>query len=81
MEGRSAKHQASTLTESFWRAIWKIVKACGLDAPDFPEDAAAAAADALKRVTGLAELADTRAVLDQQALEEWEQRPSARRQR
>jgi len=71
MEGRSASHQDGKLTEGFWRAILKIIKACGLDGPVFPEDAAAAAIDDRKQLTGFAELADTRAVLDQQAQQEW----------
>ena len=32
-----------TPTEGFWRALWKIHSACGLDVPRFPKDAAAAA--------------------------------------
>jgi hypothetical protein len=50
---------------------------CGLDAPRFPEDAAAAAIESLKHLTGLAELADTRAILDHQAREQWERQQPA----
>ena len=60
-----------TPTEGFWRALWKIHSACGLDVPRFPEDAAAAALDNLKHLTALAEWADTRAILDEQALVRW----------
>jgi hypothetical protein len=78
MEGRAAEYQDSKLTEGFWRAIWKIVGACGLDTPVFPEDAAAAAIDNLKHLTGLTALTDTRPILDRQVIEVWEARRAAR---
>jgi hypothetical protein len=71
IQDRPAKYPGDQPTESFWRAVWRIVRACGLDAPVFPEDAAAAAINNLKHLDGLAALADQRAVLDQQAREEW----------
>ena len=43
IEGVAASYPGDQPTESFWRALWKIHAACGLDAPRFPEDAAAAA--------------------------------------
>ena len=42
-ESSTATHPGDQPPESFWRALWKIHSACGLDAPRFPEDAAAAA--------------------------------------
>jgi hypothetical protein len=73
-ESCAASQFGGQLTEGFWRAVWKIVGGCGLDTPVFPEDAAAAAINNLKHLQGLAELADTRAVLDQQVREEWAKR-------
>jgi hypothetical protein len=78
IESRAPGYRDGKLPESFWRAVWKIAGACGLDAPIFPEDAAAVAIRNLKHLTGLSELADTRAVLDKQAKEAWDER---RRQR
>ena len=60
--------------ETFWRALWKIHSACGLDVPRFPEDAAVAAIENLKHLTGLAKLADTRAIIDRKTTEEWKRR-------
>jgi hypothetical protein len=74
LEGRAASPLGAQPSESFWRAVWKIASACGLDAPVFPEDAATAAINSLKHLTGLAELADTRAVLDRQVQDEWARR-------
>jgi hypothetical protein len=71
METRSPQYADRPL-ESFWRALWKIHRACGLDTPRFPEDAAAAAVENFRNLTGLAALADTRAVLERQVREEWE---------
>jgi hypothetical protein len=73
-EGAAASYLSGPPSESFWRAVWKIAGACGLDTPVFPEDAAASAIDRLNHLTGLAELADTRAVLDRQTKEEWKRR-------
>jgi hypothetical protein len=74
MQGAPAKYLGGPPAETFWRAVWKIAGACGLDIPVFPEDAAAAALDNLKHLTALAELADTRAILDRQVEEEWNRR-------
>ena len=76
-ESSTATHPGDQPPESFWRALWKIHSACGLDAPRFPEDAAAAAIESLKHLTGLAELADTRAILDHQVREQWERQQPA----
>jgi hypothetical protein len=78
-EGHQAGHPDQKLPEFFWRALWKIRGKCGLDVPVsvFPEDAAAAAVDNLKHLTGLAGLADTRATLEVQAREQWEARRAA----
>jgi hypothetical protein len=74
MEGRPVKYRDRP-TESFWRALFRIHRAAGLDARFFPEDRAAAAIDNLEHLTGLAALADERSVLDRKAIEEWERRP------
>jgi hypothetical protein len=76
-ESSTATHPGDQPPESFWRALWKIHSACGLDAPRFPEDAAAAAIESLKHLTGLAGLADTRAILDHQVREQWERQQPA----
>jgi hypothetical protein len=75
-EGRQGGRPDQKLTEGFWRALWKIRGKCGLDVPRsvFPEDAAAVALNKLKHLTGLAELADTRATLEAQVREQWEAR-------
>ena len=74
VEGNAAGYPGYQPPESFWRALWKIHGACGLDVPRFPEDAAAAAIENLKHLTGLAKLADTRAIIDRQTTEEWKRR-------
>jgi hypothetical protein len=71
IQHRPAKCPGDQPSESFWCAVWRIVKACRLDAPVFPEDAAAAAVNNLKHLDWLAALADQRAVLDQQVRGEW----------
>jgi len=71
-EGCAASQFGLQLSEGFWRAVWKIAGGCGLDSPVFPEDAVAAAVNNLKHLQGLAELADARAILDQQVREEWQ---------
>jgi hypothetical protein len=76
-ESSTTTHPGDQPPESFWRALWKIHSACGLDAPRFPEDAAAAAIENLKHLTGLAALADTRAILDHQVREQWERQQPA----
>jgi hypothetical protein len=78
IEGVAASFPGDQPTESFWRALWKIRAACGLDARQFPEDAAAAAIENLKNLTGLQNLADVRAIIDRQASEEWQQRRQRR---
>jgi hypothetical protein len=78
IEGVAASYPGDQPTESFWRALWKIHAACGLDARQFPEDAAAAAIENLKNLTGLQKLADVRAIIDRQASEEWQQRRQRR---
>jgi hypothetical protein len=78
IEGVEASYPGDQPTESFWRALWKIRAACGLDARQFPEDAAAAAIENLKNLTGLQNLADVRAIIDRQASEEWQQRRQRR---
>ena len=77
IDGVEASYPGDQPPESFWRALWKIHSVCGLDAPRFPEDAAAAAIESLKHLTGLAELADTRAILDHQVREQWERQQPA----
>ena len=74
LEGSAASYSGARPSESFYRALWKIHRACGLDTPVFPEDAAAAAINNLKHLTGLAALADTREVLDRQLKEDLAQR-------
>ena len=76
-ESSTAMHPGDQPPESFWRALWKIHSACGLDARRFPEDAAAAAIESLKHLSGLADLADTRAILDHQVREQWERQQPA----
>ena len=78
IEGVEASYPGDQPTESFWRALCKIHTACGLDARQFPEDAAAAAIENLKNLTGLQKLADVRAIIDRQASEEWQQRRQRR---
>ena len=73
MEGRPVKYR-DRLTESFWRALFRIHRAAGLDAHLFPEDRAAAAIDNLKHLTALAELRDVREILDRKLQEEWKLR-------
>ena len=78
IEGSAASYPADRPLEGFWRALWKIHTGCGLDAREFPEDAAAAAIENLKNLTGLQNLADVRAIIDRQASEEWQQRRQRR---
>jgi hypothetical protein len=78
IEGVAASYPGDQPTESFWRALCKIHTACGLDARQFSEDAAAAAIENLKNLTGLQKLADVRAIIDRQASEEWQQRRQRR---
>jgi hypothetical protein len=74
MEGRQPGPWAGTLTEGFWRYLWKIREKCGLDVYPSERGDAAAAIENLKHLTGLAELADTRATLEAQAREQWDAR-------
>lgn len=64
--------------ESFWPALWRIHKACGLEVPRSEDpDAVPAAVENLKHLSGLMapELAKMREISTQQLREEWKQRP------
>jgi len=80
MEGRPVKYR-DRLTESFWRALFRIHRAAGLDAKLFPEDRAAAAIDNLKHLTALAELRDVREIFDRKLQEEWKLRGAHQQRR
>ena len=69
--GRYYGHQ---LSGGFWRALWRIHHACGLDVRPGKLDPVAVAAGNVQHLQGLAALADVRAIIDQQAKTEWEQR-------
>jgi hypothetical protein len=60
--------------DSFWDALWRIRKACGLDVPRSkdPDALNVEKAGSAKHLTALAGLADVREILDRQAREEWE---------
>jgi hypothetical protein len=75
-EGREARlHNVGQPPDSFWDALWRIHKACGLEVPrDKDPDAIPAAIENLKHLTSLAELADAREILNRQAAEEWQRR-------
>jgi hypothetical protein len=75
-EPRDARRRyAGPPPESFWSALWKVHKTCGLDVPrSKDDDAVAAAVENLKHLTGLAELADVREILDRKQQEAWEAR-------
>jgi hypothetical protein len=61
--------------DAFWSALWRIHKVCGLEVPRSEDpDAVPAAIENLKQQNGLAELADTREILDRQLRGEWERR-------
>ena len=77
VEGRQPGAGAGKLTEGFWRYLWKIREKCGLDVPASQRGDAAAAIENLKHLTGLAALADTRAILDHQVREQWERQQPA----
>jgi hypothetical protein len=74
MHDRPPRYVGGPPLESFWRALWRILRACECDTAVLPEEAAAAAVNNLKHPTGLAALEDTRKILDRQVAEEWEAR-------
>ena len=76
-EARAARPQYEfPPPESFWDALYRIRKACGIDVPRSKDpDAVATAAETAKHLTALAGLADVREILDRQFAEEWERRP------
>ena len=76
-ERREARPQyAGRPPDSFWSALWRIHKVCGLEVPrDEDPDAVPAAVENAKHLSALAGLADVRTILDRQVLEEWERRP------
>jgi hypothetical protein len=76
VEGRQPGAGAGKLTEGFWRYLWKIREKCGLDVPASQRGDAAAAIENLKHLTALADLADTRGIHDEQALNDWRARRS-----
>lgn len=62
--------------DSFWDALWRIRKACGIDVPRSKDpDAVATAAETAKHLTALAGLADVRKILDRQVQEAWASKP------
>jgi hypothetical protein len=76
-EARAARPQYEfPPPESFWDALSRIRKVCGLDVPRSGDpDVIATAVENAKHLSALAGLADVRAILDRQVLEEWERRP------
>jgi hypothetical protein len=74
VEARAARPQYEfPPPESFWDALWRIYKACGLDVPRSKDpDAVATAVENAKHLAALAGLADVREILDRQVREEWE---------
>jgi hypothetical protein len=78
-EARDARPQyARQPPESFWSALWRIRKACGLEVPRSEgPDAVPAAVENLKHLTALAapDLANAREILNRQSREEWNRRP------
>ena len=83
---RSAVEQAEALAarpkyefpppESFWDALYRIRKECGIDVPRSKDpDAVATAAETAKHLTALAGLADVRKILDRQVQEAWASKP------
>ena len=62
--------------ESFWDALYRIRKKCGIDVPRSKDpDAVATAAETAKHLTALAGLADVRKILDRQVQEAWASKP------
>jgi hypothetical protein len=62
--------------ESFWDALYRIRKACGIDVPRSKDpDAVAIAAETAKHLTALAGLADVREILDRRVQEAWASQP------
>jgi hypothetical protein len=76
-EARAARPQYEfPPPESFWDALYRIRKACGIDVPRSKDpDAVATAAETAKHLTALAGLADVREILDRQVQEAWASKP------
>jgi hypothetical protein len=69
------RQYAGRPSDAFWSALWRIHKVCGLEVPRSEDpDAVPAAIENLKQQKGLAELADTREILDRQLREQWKRR-------
>jgi len=81
-EAREARQgYADPPPESFWDALWRIHKACGLDVPRSKDpDAVATAVANSKHLAALAGLAPEREIVERQVREEWESKyPSCAR--
>ena len=76
-EARAARSQCEfPPPESFWDALYRIRKKCGIDVPRSKDpDAVATAAKTAKHLTALAGLADVRKILDRQVQEAWASKP------
>jgi hypothetical protein len=76
-ETRAARPQyESPPPESFWDALYRIRKECGVDVlRSKASDAVATAAETAKHLTALAGLADERKILDRQVQEAWASKP------
>jgi hypothetical protein len=72
-EAREARPQYEFPSpDSFWDALWRIHKACGLDVPRSKDpDAVPTAIENAKHLAALAGLADVREIDDRPMLEEW----------
>jgi hypothetical protein len=72
-EARAVRPQyAFPPPDSFWDALWRIHKACGLDVPHSKDpDAVATAVENLKHLAALAGLAPEREILERPVREEW----------
>jgi hypothetical protein len=76
-EARAARPQYELPPpESFWNALYRIRKACGIDVPRSKDpDAVATAAETAKHLTALAGLAKVREILDRQVQVAWASQP------
>jgi hypothetical protein len=76
-EARAARPQYEfPPPESFWDALYRIRKKCGIDVPRSRDpDAVATAAETAKHLTALAGLAEVREILDRQVQEAWASQP------
>jgi hypothetical protein len=76
-EARAARPKyESPPPESFWDALYRIRKECGIDVPRSKDpDAVATAAETAKHLAALAGLADVRKILDRQVQEAWASKP------